>query len=150
MKQNVIFANYHEKTGETILVLQNKYGTFTAKAQVHEKDRDIQNRWDGFKFCEYKIRIKTLKAKYKKLMARLEGMQILEERWCDWSFYKERNEDCYCLEDFETAAFLFSQVRAAHKEAEEVKREYKALEEKYVELSEALLDERRKAREMKK
>lgn len=150
MKQKIIYAEYDAEKGTTVLTLQNKYGVFTAKCKTSYKDKDIQNRWDGFKFCEYKIHIQTLKAKHKKLLARAEAMEILYEQWAAWSLLKERNEDFYCEEDFETAEFLFDQVSVAFREAAEIKKEYNLLEQRYGEVCDNILDQRRKAREMKK
>lgn len=150
MKQKTVYAEYDAEKGTTILTIQNKYGTFTAQCKVSEHDKDIQNRWDGFKFCEYKIYIQTLKTKHKKLLARAEAMEILYNQWADWSLLKERNEDFYCEEDFETAEFLFSQMSTAFREAAEVKKQCNILKQRYNEVCDNILDERRKAREMKK
>lgn len=75
--KNKIIDSFYTEDGLTYLCIVNKYGIFDATAQVYPEDYDIENRWDGFKFCEYKIHLQILNAKIKKFKERLKGMDIL-------------------------------------------------------------------------
>lgn len=75
MKEQIIYAEYDKNTGVSRMKKSNKYGIFSAEAHVHPEDRGIENRWDGLRFCEYKIDIKTAKAKARILRERANGLK---------------------------------------------------------------------------
>lgn len=73
----IVESWYDEDDGITYLCRQTKWGMFEAWSACMEEDRDIQNKWDGFRFCELKIFAQELKARIKALKQRLKGMQIM-------------------------------------------------------------------------
>lgn len=75
MKTKII--NHFYRDTITYLCVSNKYGIFEACAYPEDGDMDIVNRWDGYKFCEYKIQLQIMKVKIKKYKERLKGMDIL-------------------------------------------------------------------------
>lgn len=79
MRGKVLDSYYDEYTGVSFVTKHTKYGTFTAEAYCHPKDRDIQNEWDGCRFAEAKCDIEALREKIKMMRQRLIGMdQILD------------------------------------------------------------------------
>lgn len=141
MKQKILKAQYYPDTGHTQLKVHNKYGTFEAWVKVHPEDEEIENRWDGFKFCEYKIAIQTLKAKARVLLERVNGMAHLS-RVLNKSGKMRWTDDIYPIE-----VLIDSQVNAAERDYLRVRNQYKMMEQRYPEFCEQILAERRKARD---
>lgn len=61
--------------GETHLYKETKYGTFYGHVKVSEKDKDIANSWDGYRFAEMKCDIQAYKAKANIMKERALGIQ---------------------------------------------------------------------------
>lgn len=87
MKGNIIEAWYDEPDewididgnivsypGETHLYKETKYGTFYGHVKVSEKDKDIANSWDGYRFAEMKCDIQAYKAKANIMKERANGI----------------------------------------------------------------------------
>lgn len=75
MKEQIIYAEYDKNTGVSRMKKSNKYGIFSAETHVHPEDKTIENRWDGLRFCEYKIDIKTAKVRSRILRERANGLK---------------------------------------------------------------------------
>lgn len=149
MKQQIIQANYDEETGITYLQSHNKYGTFAAQVQCREEDKDIQNRWDGFSFCEYKIRMQTLKKKYQTLQERLKGMRQMQ--WsATLSLKDNKDPECvenhYCKCSFNILKSIESSIYNTEKQMEEAKSQYLQMKNGYYDFVEKTLELRRYAR----
>lgn len=140
MKQHIIYSNYDEELGLTEVIAENKYGRFSAQAVCFEEDFNVQNRWDGFRLCEYKIYLQTLKAKYRKLMDRADGMFQMFERF-DFESNIFNDEQLTKIFDY-----MYKQVRTARNEAYKVKDQYEAMKKNYPMYCETILKERREMR----
>lgn len=75
MKEYIVYANYDPATGISKMVKSNRYGTFSATAEVHEEDKDIANRWDGLRFCEFKIDMQSERARANIFRERMNGVR---------------------------------------------------------------------------
>lgn len=83
MNEHIVKAEYDERTGVSTVTKQNRYGEFTAHVRISDDDKDIENRWDGLAFAEYKCDIKVAKEKVKRLNERVTAisavLDVLEE-----------------------------------------------------------------------
>ena len=140
MKQKILYADYEKETGFTNVTAENKYGTFHTFVHTEPEDFDIENRWDGFRFCDYKIYVETLKAKYKVLKERANGMATLVDRFCN-SGRIDKSDNC--LEDYK---WICRQLGIARREAEEVKQQYENMKKNYPVYCDKVLQERRENR----
>lgn len=75
MKEYIVYANYDPATGISKMVKSNRYGTFSATAEVHEEDKDIANRWDGLRFCEFKIDMQSERVRASIFRERMNGVR---------------------------------------------------------------------------
>lgn len=76
MKDKIMFADYNSETGESIVQLLTKWGTFTHTVHVDEEDKDIANRWDGCRFAHYLCAADKLEAKGRAFLNRADGMNV--------------------------------------------------------------------------
>ena len=142
MRQTILCADYDETDGSTYLKISNKYGTFHAFAEIDPVDEDIENRWDGFKFCEYKIHLKTLQAKIKKFKERLKGMDILLNSLApqikEIGEYGDAQFDLYYAGEKQRNIFA--------RELAKLEQEYKQKMEQYPNFCNMILNQRRELR----
>lgn len=115
--------------------IENKYGFFEEKAYVSDEDLDIANKWDGGRICEYRITIKTLKAKYKVMKERANGIKHA----CNVLRDNPHTDDL-------TVAMFERQASIAEREANKVKAQYQNMEENFDTFVEQLQNNRREAR----
>lgn len=74
-KFNIVDARYEEAPGYSVVTIETKYGTFTNMAEVAFEDEDIENKWDGCRFAEYKCKIDFLRAKSRAMRERARGIR---------------------------------------------------------------------------
>lgn len=141
MKDKIVDSFYNDY-GCTYLCIENKYGVFEACVQVAPEDEDIANRWDGFKFCEYKIHLQVLKAKIKRFKQRLKGMDILLNSLApqikDIGEYGDAQLDLYYAGEY--------QRNILAKEIANLEKEYKEKMKNYPVFCEKILAQRRELR----
>lgn len=138
MKQDVLEAWYDD--GFTYLKVHTKYGNFSAWAECKEQDSDVQNKWDGYKFCEYKIELQILKAKYKIFQERANGMRQMLD------YCRIVSLDSWTDETWSVIQGLEKQYKIAQYQTDALKKKYKEMEARYPKFCEDLLDLRRAAR----
>ena len=61
MKYKIQEFTYCEDTGVSTMLAVSKYGNLYAEVKCAEEDKHLQNQWDGYRFCEYKIALQYLK-----------------------------------------------------------------------------------------
>lgn len=61
MKYKIQEFTYNAETGESTMWAVSPYGDLYASVKCAEEDKALQNQWDGYRFCEYKIAIQYLK-----------------------------------------------------------------------------------------
>lgn len=69
----LVYSNYDEETGISIVRIQTPEGTFKGKSRLHPNDRDVASRYVGCKYAEMRAWIK-----YYKFMVRLKQSAIEE------------------------------------------------------------------------
>lgn len=141
MKRQILIADYNEDSGVSFLKVHTKYGTFSAFAICAKEDRPYQNRYDGFKICEYKIMVKALRAKYHALQERANGIKDVCTRFqkAGWT---DKDEQLDAAHDW----FAW-QGEVAQREADKVKAQYKVLEENFKDYAAKVVRDRKWARE---
>lgn len=93
MKIRVMYANYNEKTGESIVTIATDLGQFTGHSKLAEEDKDIASRYAGCEFAERRAHIKYWKAQKFIYMQRLKALEDLEKNLKGRADY-----DPYCTE----------------------------------------------------
>ena len=74
MKGTILYAEYDEGTGVSVVTKQTKYGTFTRSVRVHQQDEDIANQYDGCYFAELKCDIAAYQERAKFMRERAKGI----------------------------------------------------------------------------
>ena len=93
MKIKVLYANYDEDTGKSIVTIATDIGQFTGSSQLAEEDKDIASRYAGCEFAEMRAHIKYWKAKKFIYEQRMKALIDLEKNLKGRSDY-----DPYCTE----------------------------------------------------
>lgn len=75
MVDNIIYHNYDEETGVSVMELETPWGTFKRSVTVQEEDKDKANAWDGYRFAHYLCVADKFKAKGKAFIERSKGME---------------------------------------------------------------------------
>ncbi len=136
MKEQIVKAEYDPETGVSEMVKVNKYGCFRATAVVHPEDKSVANRWDGLRFCEFKIDTEVAKAKAAMLRERANGIRAaimaIEP--------PEPGEDDYTFDK------MLVQYQDARNRYEEQYAKYKKMKEQYHNLVDIVLEERARIR----
>lgn len=137
MKELVVKSEYDPETGVSEMIKSNKYGCFSAVAVVHAEDRPYANKWDGLRFCEYKIDTQVAHAKAVMLRERANGIkaaiQSIEP--------PAEGEEDYTYEK------LVAQYQDARRRYEAQYAKYKSMRERYAEYAETILQCRKEWRE---
>lgn len=136
MKEQIIYAEYDKATGTSRMKKSNKYGIFCAEAHVHPEDKNIENRWDGLRFCEYKIEIKTAKVRSRILRERANGLKTAIMNIVP----PDPDEEDYTWDKL-VVQYMDAQARAA--DAEDA---YRRLKRDYYDFVDACLEERKRIR----
>lgn len=137
MKEFDVMAKYDPETGVSTLIKMNKYGTFRATALVDDEDKPYANKWDGLRFCEYKIDTQVAHAKAVMLRERMNGIKAAIQ-----SIVPPAEEE----EDY-TYEKLLAQYRDARRRYEDQYAKYKSMKARYVEYTDAILHCRKEWRE---
>lgn len=135
MRGRIIYNEYTEETGYTIVEKATQYGAFMGEAQVHPSDRDIANAWDGYNFAEMKCDIQAAKEKAKWMRQRAIGA---ENAWKTLIHMGNNDE--------KTLINLAHQVESMHKEADRYKEIYEEMRDAYPAYTQIMLDHRRQLR----
>lgn len=136
MRQTVLKEYYCG--GHTELTLSNKYGIFSASCDAVDEDADIATKWDGFRFCEYKIMIQTLKTKARFLQERAKGMRHLINMMDSDGKADESNDYLDVILKMERLA------KIADCDAKNVREQARKMEEAYPAYTEYVLSERKR------
>lgn len=73
----LIYSNFDNKTGKSIVTLANKDGIYTGIAKLNPKDNDIASEFMGCNLAESRAWIKYLKAQKKKRRLQLKTIENL-------------------------------------------------------------------------
>lgn len=88
----LISANFNPGTGESIVKIGNKYGTFTGKARLHPDDKNHSSNYAGCRLAEYRAQIKFLQTLLPRKKAMLKAVENLK---------KDIEINCYLYRDIE-------------------------------------------------
>ena len=144
MKGTVLYAEYDESTGVSVVTKQTKYGTFTRSVRVHPQDKDIANQYDGCYFAELKCDIAAYKERAKFMRERAKGIQhafdviSYANDQINYPYVNSMSRDWY---------LLANQAYIAWHNAEQAYETYTILKESYNALIETTLRQRREMRE---
>ena len=140
MKGTILYAEYDEGTGVSVVTKQTKYGTFTRSVRVHPQDEDIANQYDGCYFAELKCDIAAYKERAKFMRERAKGIlhayNVLS--YADIQAGID-GEETWCL--------VKHQADIAQYIADQAHETYKILKDSYNALIETTLRQRREMRE---
>jgi hypothetical protein len=143
MKGTILYAEYDEGTGVSVVTKQTKYGTFTRSVRVHPQDEDIANQYDGCYFAELKCDIAAYQEKAKFMRERAKGIthafNVLS--------YADTQRDPYIEDMKEEWYALAHQADIAWKQAEDATETYHILKDAYYALIEQTLRQRRELRD---
>lgn len=143
MKGTILYAEYDEGTGVSVVTKQTKYGTFTRSVRVHEYDADIANQYDGCYFAELKCDIAAYQERAKFMRERAKGIthafNVLS--------HADAQANPYMDEMAPEWYFLAHQADLAWRNAEQAFETYKILKESYSALIETTLRQRREMRD---
>ena len=143
MKGTILYAEYDEGTGVSVVTKQTKYGTFTRSVRVHPQDEDIANQYDGCYFAELKCDIAAYKERAKFMRERAKGVthafNVLS--------YADVQANPYLDEMAPEWYLLANQADIAWHNAEQAYETYKILKDSYMALIETTLRQRREMRE---
>lgn len=128
MKYTIQNFIYNEETGESEMTATSEYGLLRATVKCCPEDKDIQNEWDAYRFCEYKIAIKFKKCHLDSLIYRANGaedaMRTVYLNMLDNKQLTECAVETLCLIDNQVQGY-YKQVEKARKELTELKNNYK-------------------------
>ena len=143
MKGTILYAEYDEGTGVSVVTKQTKYGTFTRSVRVHEYDADIANQYDGCYFAELKCDIAAYQERAKFMRERAKGIthafNVLSHADAQANPYMDEMAPEWYL--------LAHQADLAWRNAEQAFETYKILKESYSALIETTLRQRREMRD---
>lgn len=143
MKGTILYAEYDEGTGVSIVTKQTKYGTFTRSVRVHPDDEDIANQYDGCYFAEMKCDIAAYQARAKFMKERAKGIthafNVLS--------YAVTQSNPYLNDMAHEWYLLAHQADIAWRDAEQAYDTYEILKDSYKALIETTLRQRREMRE---
>lgn len=143
MKGTILYAEYDEGTGVSVVTKQTKYGTFTRSVRVHEYDADIANQYDGCYFAELKCDIAAYQERAKYMRERAKGIthafNVLSHADAQANPYMDEMAPEWYL--------LAHQADLAWRNAEQAFETYKILKESYSALIETTLRQRREMRD---
>lgn len=143
MKGTILYAEYDEGTGVSVVTKQTKYGTFTRSVKVHEYDADIANQYDGCYFAELKCDIAAYQERAKYMRERAKGIthafNVLSHADAQANPYMDEMAPEWYL--------LAHQADLAWRNAEQAFETYKILKESYSALIETTLRQRREMRD---
>lgn len=143
MKGTILYAEYDEGTGVSVVTKQTKYGTFTRSVRVHEYDADIANQYDGCYFAELKCDIAAYQERAKFMRERAKGIthafNVLSHADAQANPYMDEIAPEWYL--------LAHQADLAWRNAEQAFETYKILKESYSALIETTLRQRREMRD---
>lgn len=141
MKGTILYAEYDEGTGVSVVTKSTKYGTFTRSVRVHPDDEDIANQYDGCLFAEMKCDIAAYKEKAKFLYQRALGV-----RHAINVLYQADKQSEYITLDSNIIDLLQRQEENAFKLADNAHETYTILRDSYKALIENNLRTRREIR----
>lgn len=142
MKGTILYAEYDENAGVSVVTKQTKYGTFTRSVHVHPQDEDIANQYDGCYFAELKCDIAAYKERAKFMRERAKGIthafNVLS--------YADAQANPFMEEMAPEWYQLANQADIAWRNAEQAYETYTILKESYNALIETTLRQRREMR----
>ncbi len=144
MKGTILYAEYDESTGVSVVTKQTKYGTFTRSVRVHPQDKDVANQYDGCYFAELKCDIAAYKERAKFMRERAKGIQ---HAFDVISYANDQANSPYLNTMSHDWYLLANQVHIAWCNAEQAYETYTILKESYNALIETTLRQRREMRE---
>jgi hypothetical protein len=71
----IIFDHFNEEEGVTIVSRSSPQGVFTSLAFCAPEDRDVMNKWDGYRIADYKNSILIHKTKANNFLQRAKGIK---------------------------------------------------------------------------
>lgn len=94
MRYQIEDFNYNPKTHVSTMIASSKYGKLFASIKCNPADYDIENHWDAFDFCKYKITLQYMKLRCIELQNRANAvfdatktvylnMNYLDPNWDD-------------------------------------------------------------------
>lgn len=133
---------YNEETGESTMMAVSEYGNLYSSVRCAEEDKDVQNQWDAYRFCEYKIAIEYCRYWVMALKNRYEAI-FDAYKTIEKNFYKDENIDYqpyffYLLE---------KQAKGYKKVYHKIHNQYLDLKGNYKSYCNSWLENRRKLRE---
>lgn len=136
MRYKIQEFTYNEETGVSTMLAASPYGMLRSEIICHESDKDVQNQWDAYRFCEYKIAVEFYRLQTLKLLSRFQGA-------LDVFHYMLQNVP----EQQTLLKKVQKQVNGFRAEWLKMRTKYYNLKDGYKEYCDTWLDNRRKLRE---
>lgn len=133
---------YNEETGVSTMLAVCKYGELRSEVKCHESDKDVQNQWDGYRFCEYKITLQFMKCRVAELAARADGAQ--DAAYTVYNNMERNGQLTQCA--YETLLAIERQADGYYKEWVKARDRYNELKDHYKEWCDGWLNDRRALR----
>lgn len=77
MKTKLIYSNYDQETGKSVVTIRNKFGTFTGEAFLHPDER-YASSFQGCKYAEIRAMIKCVNYELALLREQIHALAVLE------------------------------------------------------------------------
>lgn len=140
MKYKIQEFTYNEETGESTMFAVSKYGELYATVKCAEQDKHLQNQWDGYRFCEYKIALQYYRYWAMALKNRYEAVYDVYK-----TIEKIFDEDISSYQPY-IFYLLENQAKGYQKVYDTINNRYKFLKNRYKEYCADILNTRSKLR----
>lgn len=148
MKNQILKEFWDKDTGVYRLTVKNKWGVFSAESICADEDREFLSRWTGVHLCEYKILIKTFKAKAQAFSQRAIGIRHACKVLVNTQKQLKKTNSTYGdVITFNTPLDLLCCAEAVEKEAKGYRLKAKELIDKYPYYADHLLKSKKKIRD---
>jgi len=79
MRNKMLCSSYNPDTGESLVVIRNRYGDFFGSAQLHPEDKPFESQFAGCRYAEMRAYISCTKHRIVEAKAQVKAIENLEK-----------------------------------------------------------------------
>lgn len=79
MRSKMLCSSYNPETGESLVVIRNRYGDFFGSAQLHPEDKPFESQFAGCHYAEMRAHISCTKHRIIEAKAQIKAIENLEK-----------------------------------------------------------------------
>lgn len=132
MKGKILDSWHNEDRKTTYVKKQTKYGEFEGLVYLDESDADIYNKWDGYRFAEYRCDLQSFRQHIKNLKQQRIGIKHLYS-----SLKQNFNTDDKCM------IYIQNQIKDISKRINKMNEIYREKIDGFIDYTNLVLNERR-------